>query len=81
MSLEQTLTKHLLEQHFKGEAPENFDSDYDLIENQVMDSLAMIELITFLENAYGIEFDTRDFVPEHFQSVNAIAAFVTQKQT
>lgn len=80
MSLQQTLINHIQEKYLKNQIPANFDADYDLIDNNIMDSLAMIGLVSFLENEYGIEFGDQDFVPENFQSIHAIANFVEQKQ-
>lgn len=80
MTLQQTLTQHIVEKHLKGQAPADFDDDFNLIESGIMDSLTMISLVSFVENTYDIEFGDQDFVPEHFQSINAIAAFIQRKQ-
>ena len=54
-------------------------TDYDLIDEGVLDSLAMMNLTTYLEQQYQIEFGDHDIVPEHFCSVNALSGFVRNK--
>ena len=80
MNLQQTLGKYILDQYLNGQPPEGFDDDYNLIDDGIIDSLAIINTVTYLETHYGITFDDGDIVPEHFMSVNALSAFVRQKQ-
>jgi acyl carrier protein len=80
MNLQQRLGKYILDQYLNGQAPEGFDGDYNLIDAGIIDSLAIINTVTYLEKQYGITFDDGDIVPEHFMSVNALSAFVRKKQ-
>ncbi len=59
-----------------GRAPPGFDDDTDLIADGLMDSLAIMTLVTHLEGSFGVLVVPGDIVPEHFQSVRAIAAYV-----
>ena len=79
MNLPQALREYILNQYLKGQAPEGFDDDYNLIDAGIMDSLAIINTVAYLEKQYGIEFDDGDLVPEHFMSINALSAFVLSK--
>lgn len=80
MNLRQTLRNYILDQHLKGLLPEGFDDDFNLIDAGIMDSLTIVNTVSHLEKQYGITFDDGDIVPEHFMSVNALAAFVRQKR-
>ncbi len=55
------------------------DADYPLLENAVIDSLGVHQLVTFLESAYGIEIDDEDLVPENFETLSTIATMVERK--
>ncbi|MCG8615928.1 MAG: phosphopantetheine-binding protein [Desulfobacterales bacterium] len=79
MNLHQTLSQYILDQCLKGQLPEGFDDDYNLIDAGFMDSLAIINTVSYLEENCGIAIDDGDIVPEHFMSVNALTAFVRQK--
>jgi acyl carrier protein len=51
-----------------------------LISGGVLDSLALVELVSFLEGRFGISIDEDDLVPEHFETMAAIAALVEAKR-
>ena len=44
-----------------------------------LDSLAVLELITALEERYGFEVDDSDFTGEIFKTVGTLAAFVEEQ--
>ena len=54
MNLEQELLTHILKEHLPGEAPDSLKPDDDLIGSGILDSLAMIKLVTYLEQHFGI---------------------------
>ena len=80
MDLQQELRQHILNELLPGEDPAGFSDDFDLIGGGVLDSLAMVNLVTHLEQAYGVEVAPADLVPENFGSVRALAAFVQGKR-
>lgn len=56
--------------------PSVLSPDYDLLENGVVDSLGMFELVRFIEERLGVEVADDELVPENFQSLNAITGMV-----
>jgi methoxymalonate biosynthesis acyl carrier protein len=54
-------------------------NDELLIEKGVMTSLQTVELVTFLEDEFGITVEDDEFDEENFGSVDAIAALVEGK--
>lgn len=50
-----------------------------LLDAGIIDSTGVMELVSFLEEAFGIEVDDQDLVPENLDSVNALVAFVSRK--
>jgi acyl carrier protein len=61
---------------FDGRPSAGFDDTTDLVTEGVMDSLAIMSLLTYLEGAHGAKIEVGDIIPENFSSVNAIAAFL-----
>ena len=59
---------------------QSIDPDTDLIEQRIIDSLAILKLVTFLEESCGITVLDEDIVPENFQSVNTLVRFVEEKR-
>lgn len=56
--------------------PSVLSADYDLLENGVVDSLGMFELVRFIEERLGVEVADDELVPENFQSLNAITGMI-----
>ena len=54
-------------------------NDETLIDNGVMTSLQTVELVTFLEEEFGIVVEDEEFDEENFGSVDAIATLVEGK--
>jgi acyl carrier protein len=54
------------------------DSDH-LLENGTLDSMGVLEVVTFIEHAYGIRVADEDLVPENFQTIDRIAAFIQNR--
>jgi len=55
------------------------DPSEDLLASGVIDSFGLIGLISSLERTFGIEIIEEDVVPEHFQTLEQLAAFVEAK--
>ena len=53
-----------------------FDTEEGIIDNGILDSLEFMNLVSALSEAFGIEIDVEDIVPENFNSVDAMAAMV-----
>ncbi len=71
--------REFLVNHTTGaEAPE-FGDDESLLEAGVIDSMVMVDLIAHLEKSYGITVHEDDMIPENFDSIDAIVAFVTSR--
>ena len=54
-------------------------NDEPLIENGVMTSLQTVEMVTYLEDEFGITIEDEEFDEENFASVDSIATLVEGK--
>jgi acyl carrier protein len=63
-----------------GSAAELTD-DYLLLETEVLDSLAIYDLVQFIEEEIDVEIDDEDLVPDNFATISAISAMVRAKQS
>jgi len=51
-----------------------------LLDNGIMDSVGVMELVAFLEGELGVEVADDELVPENLDSVDNLVAFVTRKR-
>lgn len=76
--------KELLRQHiattilFSTEYP--YADDASLLENGVIDSMNVIELVLFLEQQFAIQVADSEIIPDNFDSIEQLASFVQKKQ-
>jgi acyl carrier protein len=57
----------------------NLGNDESLLNNGLIDSLGILEIVTFVENEFGIMLSDEDLLPEIFGSVQCLSNFVQQK--
>ena len=79
MQIQDALRDYIITERFNGQAHEAFDDEFDLIDSGTIDSLFMLNLVTYLEQEYHVEFGMNDMVPKHFKSVAALSEFVKSK--
>jgi acyl carrier protein len=79
MTIVKNIEKFLLSELAADLNKQSLDPDEDILEQRIIDSLGVLKLVVFLEKAHGIQVIDEDIVPENFQSLNSMAAFVEQK--
>jgi acyl carrier protein len=60
--------------------PKEIKDDTMLFEEGIFDSMGLLNLISFLEENYGVQTDDTDLVEENFQNLNAIEDYVARKK-
>lgn len=55
---------------------ERIARDEDLLASDILDSMAIVELVSFLEARFGIQVSDDDLMPENFKTIEEIVAFV-----
>lgn len=76
----QKIRTMILETFMNGAPPEKLKDDASLERAHIVDSVKTLELIMFLEENFGFTVDNDDAVPENFDCVDAIVAYVGRKQ-
>ncbi len=58
---------------------EDFTDDDSFLEQGIVDSTGVLELVMFVEETFGFAVPDEDIVPENFDSVAQLAAYVRRK--
>ena len=56
------------------------DSD-PLLESGVLDSLGVLDLVSFVEQEFSVHVADEELVPENFQTIDRIAVFIQRKSS
>jgi acyl carrier protein len=67
-------------QEFGVVEPGQLRVDTPLLDDDLLDSLAVYEVVMFLEQRYGIEVLDEEVVPENFGTVASLARLVESKR-
>ncbi len=68
----------IVDQFLFGEA-DSLDADTSFLEENIIDSLGIMELITFLEETYHVKINDDELTPENLDSLNQISRFISYK--
>jgi acyl carrier protein len=78
--VKEQVRRYILNEFLPGETPANLKDDTPLRTSGVLDSMATLQVVTFVEEHFGIEVQAHEAGVENFDSLNSIAAFVEQKK-
>ena len=77
--MREELRTYILENFMFGASPQDLDDDASLLDTGVLDSTGVLELISHVEQTYGVEVQAAEIVPENIDSVNQLRAFLDRK--
>ena len=74
---ETALTNFIRQELLHGRAVK-LDSDEDLLNAGIIDSLGILRMVAFMEERFGVRVPDEDVVFENFQSVRAMTRYVAE---
>ncbi|MEZ5416208.1 MAG: acyl carrier protein [Vicinamibacterales bacterium] len=63
-----------------GQSGDALKDDQSFLETGVIDSTGLLELVSFVEERYGISVGDKELVPENLDSLRNISQFVARKR-
>ena len=68
----------IIENFLFGEA-EGIKDDTSFLEEGIIDSTGILELVNYLEEEFEISVDDEELIPENLDSISNVAAYVEKK--
>ena len=75
----QDIKEFVVSNFLYGQDGQNLALDQSFLENGIIDSTGVLELVSFLEQTYGIKVRDEELVPDNLDSLQKVAAFVQRK--
>lgn len=75
-TLKDRIRRHILAEFLPGEPEENLTEDVRLVSEGIIDSMASLKLVAFLEEEFGVIIPAHQIDAEHLDTVDLIAATV-----
>lgn len=74
------LRDFIVETFLFGEGGDDLGDEDSLLERGIIDSTGVLELSAFLEDELGVNVTDEDLVPDNFDSIARLAAFVESRR-
>lgn len=72
------IRKYIVENFLYGEV-EDLKDDTSFLEEGIIDSTGVLELVEFIEADFSIMVEDEDLVPENLDSINNVVAYIERK--
>ena len=79
-TIKDRLRAFIIENFLFGDTDYALEDDASLIDNDVMDSTGVLELIAFIDETFGVKMADADIVPANLDSLSKITAYVTARK-
>jgi acyl carrier protein len=80
LDTQNTIKAFVLTEFLSGENPEELTNTTPLISTGILDSIATLRLVAFLEQTFGIEMAAHETDAEHLDTIERIARLVHSKK-
>lgn len=74
------LREFIVEAFLFGDESDPFEDGDSFMQKGVIDSTGVLELVSFLEENYGVTVDDEEMIPDNLDSLNNLVAFVQRKK-
>ena len=78
MDVLETVKAYVVENFLFGD-DSRIDPETDFLENGILDSTGVLELVGFLEEKYGIRVEDDELVPDNLNSLEKISLYISKK--
>jgi len=80
MTIKEQIRQYLSENFLFSSNGFELGDDVSLLEEGVVDSTGVLELVMFVEESFGLQVPDEEIVPANFDTVNNLAAYIQRKQ-
>ena len=81
MSVHDEIRQFIIDNFLMGQDSDSLKDDSSFLEQGVIDSTGVLELVGFLEENYEIKVEDEELIPENFDSIQNLCIYLGQKQT
>ena len=80
MSIEEQVRKFIFENFLFGDDKNELSNDDSFLEKGIVDSTGVLELVSFVEETFGIQVEDEELIPENLDSVDNLSSYIRRKQ-
>ena len=80
METESAIERFISRELLRGDSGAPLEPHASLISTGILDSLALLKLILFIEEHFGIKVQDGDVIPGNFETIERITAFIQRNK-
>ena len=73
------IRNYIVENFLFGDG-KDLEEDTSFLENGILDSTGIMELVAFVEKSFEIKVEDEELLPENFDTISAIAEYLKRKR-
>lgn len=74
-----SVKEYIMDEFLPGEDPEALTDDTPLITGGILDSIATVKLVGFLEDRFGVQFQAHEMSADYLDTLDEVAGVVASK--
>jgi acyl carrier protein len=79
MTIEEQIRQYVADNFLFSDDGYQLSDDVSFLEEGIVDSTGVLELVMFVEDTFNITVQDEEIVPENFDSVSRLAAYIRRK--
>ena len=79
MTIEGQVRQYIADNFLFSEDGYQLSDDVSFLEEGIVDSTGVLELVMFVEETFDVTVEDEEIVPENFDSVSRLAAYIRRK--
>jgi len=80
MNIQEKVSQFILNNFLMHESNIDLDINASLLEEGIIDSTGVLELVSFLESEFSVKITEDEIIPENLDTIENIVAFVEKKK-
>jgi acyl carrier protein len=76
MPVRESIRRYIMENFLYADDGDLLKDEASFLEEGIVDSTGILELVMFVEETFGVAVDDEDIVPENFDSVNRLVRYI-----
>jgi len=79
MTIKEQVRQYIADNFLFSEDGYQLSDDVSFLEEGIVDSTGVLELVMFVEETFNVTVEDEEIVPENFDSVSRLAAYIRHK--
>lgn len=80
MQLKSDIRGFIIDNFLYGQDDHKIGDDVSFLASGIIDSTGVLELVSFIEEKYGISVEDEELIPDNLDSIQKLSDFILKKQ-